>query len=82
MNLYHVKINRNEDALRLHAELIMTESCDSAVNGAWEHFLADIKKEARDSLTRGDVTFIVETVKDVTALGENHSVYYTNDILK
>ena len=82
MNLYHVKINRNEDSLRLHAELIMTKSCDSAVDGAWEHFLADISKESRESITRGDVTFIVEAVKDVATLGEGHSVYYTNDILK
>jgi len=82
MNLYHVKINRNEDALRLHAELIMTDSCDSAIDGAWAHFLEDINEELRRSITRGDVTFLVEAVKDVATLGASHSVYYTNDSLK
>lgn len=82
MNLYHVDIKRNEDALRLHAELVMTDSCDDAVDVAWEHFLADISKDNRSSITKGDVTIIVEPIKDVSVLGEKHAVYYTNDTLK
>lgn len=82
MNLYHVRINRKADALRLHAELIMTENCDSAADGAWNHLLADVNEEARRSLAKDDVTFIVEAVNNITNLGTSHSVYYTADLLK
>lgn len=82
MNLYHVKISSNSDASCLHAELVMTESCETALNSAWSNFLADISEKSRASISMDDVSFIVEEVTDVTALGAKHSVYYTNDSLK
>lgn len=89
MNLYYVEIYGKEGgrfshlgALRLHGELVMTDSFESADEVAWEHLLVDMHPTLRAITTRDDVEIMNELITDVTVLGGDRAVYETADAVR
>ena len=90
MNMYYVEIHgklKNELApstRRLHAEFVMTDSTEKAKSVAWEHLLSDANESCRVLLSNGMIETVItsELITDVTTLGDDKAVYYTDEILR